>query len=421
MSRDKSQSELREKTRQLLDGPLKHIRGAALAAALLPLASIAAAPASAQTPCPSGGVCGVAFSDTNDNGILDAGETGIPGAHVVVCQQSDCSDAVDVYADTDGNFSFFVPGGTTATVKVQILPGTQASPLNTDNVGVPDKSGLFSVAVFQVTGVSTNFGFSPTSTVSSCPTGNTTANSTLINNLGTAGPGNFTVLSLGGAGAVVNINMATVDGNVGVPNPGTLKESAPSVVNGELVIGSSVNINSVVGRHGPIVVDDSALAQAVQDANAAEVMFANLPSTPAVQSQFPANGQITGNLTITGTPGLNVVHLTNFLLNSGSGTLTLTGPAGTAFVINDSGNFNLHSGHIAVGGGVAPLDVVYNITNPKASVTTMVPTTAVGILLAPDNAINAMDSATFTGEIIGGFEKTIVLLSGSHVTNPCQQ
>jgi hypothetical protein len=74
-----------------------------------------------------------------------------------------------------------------------------------------------------------------------------------------------------------------------------------------------------------------------------------------------------------------------------------------------------------VGGDVGPLDVVYNITNPKATVKTMVPTTAVGILLAPDNAINTMDSATFTGEIIGGFEKTIVLMSGSRVTNPCPQ
>ena len=101
--------------------------------------------------------------------------------------------------------------------------------------------------------------------------------------------------------------------------------------------------------------------------------------------------------------------------------MTLTGPAGTAFVINDSGNFNLHSGNIKVGGDVGPLDVVYNITNPRASVKTMVPTTAVGVLLAPDNAINAMDSAAFMGEIIGGFEKTIVLMSGTRVTNPCQQ
>jgi hypothetical protein len=64
--------------------------------------------------------------------------------------------------------------------------------------------------------------------------------------------------------------------------------------------------------------------------------------------------------------------------------------------------------------------VVYNITNASASVTTMVPTTGVGILLAPNNTINSMDSSTFAGEVIGGFEKTIVLMSGTKVTNPCQ-
>ena len=36
-----------------------------------------------------------------------------------------------------------------------------------------------------------------------CGTG---AGSTLINNLGSAGPANFTVLSLGSNGAVVNLN-----------------------------------------------------------------------------------------------------------------------------------------------------------------------------------------------------------------------
>jgi hypothetical protein len=140
-----------------------------------------------------------------------------------------------------------------------------------------------------------------------------------------------------------------------------------------------------------------------------------------VQAQFPASGQITGNLTVTGTVGLNVVNLSNFQLNNGSGSLTLTGPAGTAFVINDFGNFDLHTGNIRVAGGLGPFDVVYNIVNPKATVKTMVPTTAVGILLAPDNAINTMDSASFTGEIIGAFEKTILLMSGSKVTNPCIQ
>ena len=58
MSQEICQSELQEKTQKLLQGPLKHIRAAALAAALLPLASVAAAPAAAQDACQSGGICG---------------------------------------------------------------------------------------------------------------------------------------------------------------------------------------------------------------------------------------------------------------------------------------------------------------------------------------------------------------------------
>jgi len=96
-------------------------------------------------------------------------------------------------------------------------------------------------------------------------------------------------------------------------------------------------------------------------------------------------------------------------------------PAGASFVINDSGNFNLHKGNIEAAGGIGPLDVVYNITNANATVTTMVPTTAVGILLAPNNNINTMDSASFTGEVIGGYRHIIILMSATKVTNPCQQ
>ncbi len=54
MSQEVNQVELNQRTQQLLDGPLKHIRAAALAAALLPLASVAAAPASAQYHVPVG-------------------------------------------------------------------------------------------------------------------------------------------------------------------------------------------------------------------------------------------------------------------------------------------------------------------------------------------------------------------------------
>jgi hypothetical protein len=247
------------------------------------------------------------------------------------------------------------------------------------------------------------------------------ANSTLIGYLNSAGPSNYAVLSLGGERAGIDVNLATVTGNVGAPNYNTVQESKPSTIDGELVIGSDVNASAVVGTYRSIVVDDYDLANAVNDAQSAASYFAGLASTPAVQAQFPSNGQITTSLTIIGTPGLNVVNLPAFMLNNGSGTLTLSGPAGTAFVINDSGTFSLHTGNIAVSDGVGPLDVVYNITNPDAAVTTMVPTTAAGILLAPQNAITSMDSSAYTGEIVGGYQKNIVLMSGTHVTNPCQE
>jgi hypothetical protein len=246
------------------------------------------------------------------------------------------------------------------------------------------------------------------------------ANSTLINNLGSVGPFTFTVFSMGGPGSLLNINLATILGPVGMAGPGTIQESAPSNINGLITVGSTVNTAGVHGWNSGIVVDDTVVGQAVSDANAAASYFASLPSTPAAQAQFPSNGQILQDLTVTGTVGLNVVNLSNFRLDNHA-TLTLTGPVGTAFVINDSGSFNLHTGNIAVSDGVLPMDVVYNITNPRAAVTTMVPTTAVGILLAPNNNINSMDSNSYRGEIIGGYSKTIVLMSGSTVTNPCFQ
>src|SRR5438270_7237537 len=99
----KVQTELQAKTQQLLEGPLKHIRGAALAAALLPLASVAVAPASAQiTTCPSGGaVCGTVFNDANNNGIQDVGETGVEGVKVFVCQLCDGTDTLTVDTGPD--------------------------------------------------------------------------------------------------------------------------------------------------------------------------------------------------------------------------------------------------------------------------------------------------------------------------------
>jgi hypothetical protein len=162
MSQEIGRTDLQEKTQLLLDGPLKHIRAAALAAALLPLASVAVAPASAQGLCASGGVCGFVFNDTNNNGVQDAGDTWIEGAKVFVCEVCDGTDTISTETDAGGFFFVFVPEGT-YTIAVQIPTGTQASPSNVgddtfDSDGVPDGFGFSSVPNVNATST-TGFGF----------------------------------------------------------------------------------------------------------------------------------------------------------------------------------------------------------------------------------------------------------------------
>jgi len=173
MSKDSRDVELRENTQRLLQGPLKHVRAAALAAALLPLASVVATPAQAQVSCPSGGFCGFVWNDANMNGVQDSGESGISGASVTVVVGSDTYVAP---TDGDGFYDFgfvgFPPG--TYEISVQIPPGTEMSPTDAtlddtiDSDGVADTLGN-SVATLVYTGVpdaTTDFGFFESSVAS---------------------------------------------------------------------------------------------------------------------------------------------------------------------------------------------------------------------------------------------------------------
>jgi hypothetical protein len=167
MSQEKRQIEVEARTRQLLQGPLKHVRRAALAAALLPLASVAATPAAAETGlCPSGGTCGTVsgfvWNDVNENGIQDSGEPGIENA-VVSLEDG----AIVTFTGPDGSYSFsLLPG--TYTLAVQIPPGTQPSPSDLggddtiDSDGVPDGLGnsvVPSLAVVEGQTLTVDFGF----------------------------------------------------------------------------------------------------------------------------------------------------------------------------------------------------------------------------------------------------------------------
>ena len=136
MRQQDHRTELHEKTHQLLQGPLKHVRGAALAAALLPLASVAATPASAQSAqCASGGICGYVWNDTNQNGIQDSGEGPIVGAVVSI-------DGVPTPTDDQGFYYFFASPGETHVISVQIPPGMEPSPPNVGSDDTIDSDGV---------------------------------------------------------------------------------------------------------------------------------------------------------------------------------------------------------------------------------------------------------------------------------------
>jgi len=158
---------LREQTQQLLDGPLKHIRGAALAAALLPLASIAATPASAQqSVCPSGGVCGSVFNDTNGNGVQDVGETGFDTHPVTFCVLTavdptcDTNNTVSSATDQNGFYQFQAPVGASVAILIPIPTDMQSSPGNPGTVVVISGVGYSEVTVVVGdTGTRTNFGY----------------------------------------------------------------------------------------------------------------------------------------------------------------------------------------------------------------------------------------------------------------------
>ncbi|HEY2150688.1 MAG TPA: SdrD B-like domain-containing protein [Vicinamibacterales bacterium] len=167
MLQDDTKTELKERTQWLLDGPLKHVRAAALAAALLPLASIVATPASAQTaaPCMSGGTCGTVYTDTNGNGIIDTGDTPIEGATVTACAVCDGTDTLTVTTDLNGAFQFLgTPLDSTFSFYVMIPTGTSPSPIgpdHPDNIGTSNGAG-FSVAPVPLGSNAANFGFVPT-------------------------------------------------------------------------------------------------------------------------------------------------------------------------------------------------------------------------------------------------------------------
>ena len=129
MSQEVGQTELKAKTQQLLDGPLKHIRAAALAAALLPLASVAATPASAQTCVRVGRRLRLRLGTTRTTTAFRMRAR--PALKASRCRLPSLRRHATRYRSRPvqtGSISSLLPDGHVRRIAVQIPTGTQPSP-----------------------------------------------------------------------------------------------------------------------------------------------------------------------------------------------------------------------------------------------------------------------------------------------------
>jgi hypothetical protein len=127
----------------------------------VPLAAVAVVQAEPRS-CGSGGnVCGIVWSDTNNNGVRDASELPIEGAVVTL-------NGYSVATDASGFYKFTADFGTHQVI-VQIPPATQPSPANVgaddtiDSDGVSDGLGnsvaTITLSDAQWSTADTDFGF----------------------------------------------------------------------------------------------------------------------------------------------------------------------------------------------------------------------------------------------------------------------
>ena len=200
--------------------------------------------------------------------------------------------------------------------------------------------------------------------------------------------GPLAVLSLGS----VHCKAGTVVGNAAVV-AGTVRLAAPCALKQWLYRSSHVTL---AGR-GKVVglpkANDALMRHMKADALHAGNTFSRLTRTQTV----PGNA-IRGELTLRGSRGFNVVDVTGINL---TGTLTLTGPRGTEWVINDSGTFTDPSGAIVLRGGLTASDVVFNVTSRSARVTMKrAAKVGNGILLAPHSRLS-LSGRRWNGVVIG--------------------
>jgi hypothetical protein len=148
-----------------------------------------------------------------------------------------------------------------------------------------------------------------------------------------------------------------------------------------------------------------------------------LPPTAGSPTSINLSGGHSLTFTNTGNPfnGKYVMSLSNFVLSGGS-TLTLNGAAGSAFVLNIAGQFNISgASKIMLTGGLTVSDVLFNVRGNNSTFSISGDSVFNGTLLAY-NSSGTQRTLTVSGHntMVNGevIVNSLVLSSGAHVKKP---
>ena len=192
-------------------------------------------------------------------------------------------------------------------------------------------------------------------------------------------------------------------GDVGASGSGDVKLDGNAMIRGDIYSHTPGKVEKtdkgrLIGSVIQNPATDSLLDQGSRDARNASAFAAGLATSPQFTSLKEINLNDHKELTITG-DGCTVLSLKNFKL-SGDSVLTLTGTAGTAFVINVKDTFKLSGdARIVLAGGLTAADVLFNVTSNK-KVELSGKSMGTGILLAYRSEVKLTGSSMWTGEVI---------------------
>jgi hypothetical protein len=201
---------------------------------------------------------------------------------------------------------------------------------------------------------------------------------------------NFAVLGL--VNTSIGNSGATINGNEGVSQGGSLNNLLLSTVNGTVYEHNSGQYLGLFlfPPSGGVVVNASLTAQADADA---------LSLSSQAQALVPTQilGTVSVPTTVTGNGGLNVISVNGNITSS----LTLSGGANDTFVVNVTGTASLPGGSsLALAGGVTADHVLYNFVGTGGTISSAGGTTINGTLLAP--AYNFSLGGVVNGAVLGG-------------------